>query len=305
MPRVGHGPGVTVRRPSCWGYDSMSVRLLRKPMPTTAFVLGGGGNLGAVQIGMLQALFEAGITPDVVIGCSVGALNAAGVAGDPSLQGVHRMRETWLALTGDELFPSGRMAGLWMLGRRGHAIQPNSGLRDLIDRALPFRRLEDASIPVHVNATSLVTGRGRWFTEGPVEEAILASAALPAVFPPVFIDGEPYIDGGVVDNVPISRAAYLGVKRVYVLHVGNFARPRGLPKRPIDVLLQSFSIARNHRFLAETDEPPEGMELVVLPGVDPGRIRRNDFSRTRDLIARAYAASSEFLAGRAAVAAGS
>ena len=136
-------------------------------------------------------------------------------------------------------------------------------------------------MPVHVNATSLATGRGHWFTSGPAVEAILASAALPAVFPPVFIDGEAFIDGGVVDNVPISRAVALGVQRVYVLHVGNFTRPRPLPRRPIDVLLQSFSIARNHRFLAETDDPPAEVELVVLPGVDPGRIRRNDFSRSR------------------------
>ena len=283
----------------------MSVRWLRKPTPGTAFVLGGGGNLGAVQVGMLQALFEAGITPDVVIGCSVGALNAAGVAADPTLAGVRRMRETWLNLDGDELWPAGRLSGLWMLGRKGHAIQPNTGLRQLIERALPYRRLEDAAVPVHVNATSLATGRGHWFTSGPAVEAILASAALPAVFPPVFIDGEAFIDGGVVDNVPISRAVALGVQRVYVLHVGNFTRPRPLPRRPIDVLLQSFSIARNHRFLAETDDPPAEVELVVLPGVDPGRIRRNDFSRSRDLMDRAYAAAREFLAGPGTAAAGS
>lgn len=278
----------------------MSVRLLRKPTPGTAFVLGGGGNLGAVQVGMLQALFEAAIVPDVVIGCSVGALNAAGLAADPSAAGVRRMRETWLGLTGDELFPAGRISGLWMLGRKGQAIQANTGLRHLIERTLPYKRLEDAAIPVHVNATSLHTGRGHWFTSGPAADAILASAALPAVFPPVVVEGETYIDGGVVDNVPISRALALGARRVFVLHVGNFGRPRSVPKRPIDVLLQSFSIARNHRFLAETDDPPPDVELVVLPGVDPGRIRRNDFSRSRDLMERAYAAAREFLAGRGA-----
>jgi NTE family protein len=240
-----------------------------------------------------------------VIGCSVGALNAAGVAADPTLAGVRRMRETWLNLDGDELFPAGRLSGLWMLGRKGHAIQSNTGLRQLIERALPYRRLEDAVVPVHVNATSLATGRGRWFTSGPAVEAILASAALPAVFPPVFVDGEAFIDGGVVDNVPISRAVALGAQRVYVLHVGNFSRPRQLPRRPIDVLLQSFSIARNHRFLAETDDPPANVELVVLPGVDPGRIRRNDFSRSRDLMDRAYAATREFLAGQGTAVAGS
>src|SRR3954454_22220112 len=274
----------------------MSVRLLRKPTPGTAFVLGGGGNLGAVQVGMLQALLESGIVPEVVIGCSVGALNAAGLAADPSLSGVRKMRETWLNLNGDELWPAGRISGLWMLGRKGQAIQPNSGLRGLIERTLPYRRLEDAVLPVHVNATSLETGRGHWFTSGPAVDAILASAALPAVFPPVMVDGEAYIDGGVVDNVPISRALALGARRVFVLHVGNFSRPRQLPRRPIDVLLQSFSIARNHRFLAETDAPPPEVELVVLPGVDPGRIRRNDFSRSRQLMDGAYAATRDFLA---------
>ena len=280
----------------------MSVRLLRKPTPGTAFVLGGGGNLGAVQVGMLQALFEQGVVPEVVIGCSVGALNAAGLAADPTLAGVRKMREVWLNLNGDELWPAGRISGLWMLGRKGQAIQPSTGLRHLIERTLPYRRLEDAVLPVHVNATSLSTGRGHWFTSGSAVEAILASAALPAVFPPVVVDGEAYIDGGVVDNVPISRALALGARRIFVLHVGNFARPRQLPRRPIDVLLQSFSIARNHRFLAETDDPPDDVDLVVLPGVDPGRIKRNDFSRSRDLMERAYAAASEFLGGGVAVA---
>ena len=281
----------------------MSVRLLRKPTPGTAFVLGGGGNLGAVQVGMLQALFEAGVVPEVLIGCSVGALNAAGVAADPTLAGVRWLRETWLNLDADQLWPAGRVSGLWMLGRKGQAIQPNAGLRQVIERTLPYKRLEDAVIPVHVNATSLETGRGHWFTTGSVVEAILASAALPAVFPPVVVDGEAYIDGGVVDNVPISRALALGASRIFVLHVGNFARPRQLPRRPIDVLLQSFSIARNHRFLAETDDPPPDVELVVLPAVDPGRIRRNDFSRSGELIQRAYTAAREFLAGSDAAAA--
>src|SRR5947209_19505132 len=276
----------------------MSVRRLRKPTPGVAFVLGGGGNLGAVQVGMLQALFECSIVPEVVIGCSVGALNAAGVAADPTLSGVRKMREIWLNLNGDELWPAGRISGLWMLGRKGQAIQPNSGLRALIERTLPFKRLEDAVLPVHVNATSLETGRGHWFTNGPAVEAILASAALPAVFPPVVVDGEAYIDGGGVDNVPISRAVALGARRIFVLHVGNCDRQRQLPRRPIDVLLQSFSIARNHRFLAETDDPPQDVELVVLPGVDPGRMRRNDFSRSRDLMERAYVSSREFLGGR-------
>src|SRR6476646_10090373 len=113
MVRTDHGLRGPARRPCAGGCDSMSVRLFPKPAPRTAFVLGGGGNLGAVQVGMLQALFEAGITPDVVIGCSVGALNAAGVGADPTLDGVGRMRETWVSLDSEDLWPAGRISGLW------------------------------------------------------------------------------------------------------------------------------------------------------------------------------------------------
>jgi len=282
----------------------MSVRLLRRPTPVTAFVLGGGGNLGAVQVGMLRALVEHGITPDLLVGCSVGALNAAGLAAEPTLGGVERMWDVWAHLDGDELWPAGRISGLWQLGRKGHAIQPNTGLRKLVERAIPYRTFEEARVPVQVVATSLTYGRARWFSSGPIADPVLASAALPAVFPPVIIEGEPYIDGGVVDNVPISRAIALGAARVYVLHVGNFERPRQLPRRPIDVLLAAFSIARNHRFLAESDTPPEGVELIVLPAVDPGRLRRNDFRRSEDLMARSHAATARFLDGHQRAAAG-
>ena len=283
----------------------MSVRLLRRPAPVTAFVLGGGGNLGAVQVGMLRALLEHGIAPDLLVGCSVGALNAAGLAGDPTLDGVERMWDVWAHLDGDELWPAGRISGLWQLGRKGHSIQPNTGLRNLIERTIPYRTFEEAHVPVQVVATSLTYGRARWFSSGSVADPVLASAALPAVFPPVIIDNEPYIDGGVVDNVPIARAIALGAARVYVLHVGNFERPRQLPRRPIDVLLAAFSIARNHRFLAETDAPPTGVDLVVLPAIDPGRLRRNDFHHSVDLMARSHAATGRFLTVRERAAAGS
>jgi NTE family protein len=142
----------------------------------------------------------------------------------------------------------------------------------------------------------LDTGRERWFGSGPIVEPVLASAALPAVLPPVEIDGELFIDGAVVDNVPISRALHHGCERIYVMHVGNFTRPRPRPQRPIDVLLQSFSIARNYRFLAEANgAAPEGVEIHTLPGIDPGHIKRNDFSRTRELIERAAHAAGAFL----------
>jgi NTE family protein len=260
----------------------------------TAFVLGGGGNLGAIQVGMLGAAIESGIRPDLLIGCSVGALHAAVLAGDPSLQGVAQLDRVWRGLDVAALFPSGRSV-LGLLTNRGLALRPDTALRALVVSAVRFQRFEQAAVPLHVVATSLRTGRERWFDTGPVMEPILASAALPAVFPPVEIDGELLVDGGVVDNVPVSRAIALGATRVVVFHVGNFDRARPRPKRPIDVLLQSFSIARSYRFLTEIASPHEGIEMLVLPGFDPGPLRRNDFSRSSELIDKAWASGLAYL----------
>jgi NTE family protein len=261
----------------------------------TAIVLGGGGNLGATQVGMLRALLERGVSPTVLVGCSVGALNAAGLAADPTLAGVDRLEEIWRNLDGEAIVAPGRLSALWLLTRKYRALQANDGLRRLLESSLPFRRFEEARIPLHVVATSMRTGGERWFSRGPVVEPILASAALPAVFPPVEINGELLIDGAVVNNVPISKALEVGAKRIYVLHVGNFERPRRAPRRPLDALLQSFSIARNFRFQQETEQPPSGTELIVLPGVDPGTVKYNDFGRSRELIDRAYRTTAAWL----------
>jgi NTE family protein len=248
-----------------------------------------------IQVGMLRAVVERGIVPDVVVGCSVGAVNAAALAADPTLTGIERMRDVWLSIKDDVICPGGRLTGIKLLTHRGHSIQPNDGLRRLLETHLDYRLFEEFPVPFQVVATSLATGRERWFSSGPVVEPILASAALPAVFPPVEIDGEQLIDGGVVDNVPVGRAAVLGARRIVVFHVGNFERARPAPRKPIDVLVQSFSIARNHRFLRDVHEPPDGAELIVLPGVDPGKLRYDDFRHSRRLIEQGYAHTAHWL----------
>jgi NTE family protein len=265
------------------------------PQPRTAFVLGGGGPLGAVQVGMLQAVLARGLQPDMLLGCSVGAINAVCLAGAPTPAGGERLAEIWRGLEADSIIASGHLSRLWLLARKGLALQSNDGLRALIESSIDYGTFEEAAVELHVVATSMRTGRERWFSSGEVVEPVLASAALPAIFPPVEIDGELFIDGAVVDNVPISRAVALGATRVVVFHVGNFERPRPLPRRPLDVLLQSFSIARNYRFLAEVEHPPPGVELITLPSIDPGPTRYNDFARSHQLIERARAAAAAFL----------
>lgn len=264
--------------------------------PRTVFVLGGGGNLGALQVGMLQAVLERGIVPDEIVGCSAGALNAAMLAADPTADGLDRLRSLWMHNQQDIVAPFSKFDGVRLLTHRGNALQSNAGLRRLLETTLPHRRFEDFPVPFHVVATSLVTNSERWFSAGDVIEPILASAALPAIFPPIEIDGDVLIDGGVLNNVPVSKAHQLEPDRIYVFHVGNFSRPRPAPKKPIDVLLQAFSITRSYRFETETAQPPApGVEVMVLPSVDPGKLKYNDFSRSAELIERGRAATSTYL----------
>ncbi|HZN14458.1 MAG TPA: patatin-like phospholipase family protein [Acidimicrobiales bacterium] len=266
-------------------------------MPETVFVLGGGANLGATQVGMLRALLEHGITPDAVVGCSVGAINGAVLAAQPTMAAVKQLEVVWSSLSSHTICPAGKFNAVRMLAKRYPTLESNDGLRHLLERHLPFRNFEETEIPLHVVATALNTGAEHWFHTGPVLRALLASSAIPAVFPPVMIDGQPYVDGAVVNNVPISRALALGARRVVVLHVGNFSRPRRAPKRPIEALIQSFSIARNHRFAIDTGSVPEGVELLVLPAVDPGSsLGYHDFSRAHMLIEKAYRLTADFLA---------
>jgi NTE family protein len=266
--------------------------------PRTAFVLGGGGNLGAVQVGMLRAVLEHGIAPDVVVGCSVGAINGAALAVDPTIEAIDRMATMWQSLDTDALFPPGRLSQLRLVSRRSTGLVSNAALRTVVEAGIDARRFEDTKVPLHVVATSLRSGREVWFSRGPLIEPVLASAALPAVLPPVAIGDEWLIDGGVVDNVPIGRAIDMGTTRIVVFHVGNFDKPRPLPKRPLDVLLQAFSIARNHRFVRDLDVVPPDVELIVLPGVDPGNLRYNDFRRSAELIERGYESSAMALRDR-------
>lgn len=277
--------------------ENVAIQRLRpKRPPRTVFVLGGGGNLGAIQVGMLQAALDRGIVPDEIVGCSIGAINGAAIAAEPSTDGVERLKRLWVASTHSIVAPVNKLDGVRLLTNRGPSLQSNAALRGLLETQLAARRFEDLPVPMHVVATSLTHQAERWFSKGDLIEPLLASAALPAIFPPVVIDGDVLVDGGVLDNVPISRAYELAPSRVVVFHVGNFDRPRPAPKRPVDVLLQAFSLSRSYRFSHEVKrEPPEGVELVVLPSINPGRIRYNDFTKSPELIERGRAATAAFL----------
>lgn len=266
--------------------------------PKVAFVLSGGGNQGVAQVGQLRALVEAGIRPDVVVGCSVGALNGAALAYAPNLTGVARLANVWCSLTGNEVFPGSKLSRAWNVVRRGTHLFTSDGLQLVIREATPARSFADLTIPLRVIAADLDSGEEVVFARGPLEPALLASAALPGVFPIVAHDRRRLVDGGIIDSVPLWHSFCGPVDVVYVLNVSAGAASREF-RSPLDVVMASFAHSRNLRFEIEKRFVPDGVQILELPRPDD---RRDlfDFSGGEAIIDEAYELSRDYLTGLAA-----
>jgi NTE family protein len=264
----------------------------------TAFVLGGGGILGATQVGMLRALVEAGVRPDVVLGTSVGAVNGALVAADPSPTAIRTLTDVWTSMSRSEVFSGGLVTRARTLAQHGTLLHTSAPLRRLLATTLP-ERFEDLVIPFQCVAASVERATAHWFTTGGLVDAVLASCAVPGLLPPVRIGDEHFLDGGLVHSIPVGRALALGARDVYVLHVGRVERPLSVPRRPWEVGLVAFEIARRHRYVEEMAAVPEGTRVVVLrSGAEDTplvSLRYRDTSRVTDRIERAYRASRQVL----------
>lgn len=232
----------------------------------TAFVLAGGGTRGAVQVGMLAELVQREIRPDRVYGASVGAVNAAAYAAEPTTDAMKRLEDIWVNLRPDDVFPKNRVHGPWMFFQQRESVYSNSGLRRVLELGLSIDRIEETTVPLEVVATSLLDGSERWLSSGPIVESVLASAAIPGIFPTVSIDGEPMIDGGVVNNVPISRAIAQGATRIYVLLCGPAHHTPQQGRRPIESVISAFFTSVHSRFARELDSLPCEVELIVFNG---------------------------------------
>jgi NTE family protein len=270
---------------------------------TTAFVLGGGGVLGAVEVGMLRALLERGIRPDLVLGTSVGALNGAMVARDPSPAVIGKLTELWQSASqpqsqqvyGDSPLRTVRRAvstgtHLWSAKPLKQALQDEFG--DLTFEDLPVR--------FQVCAASIERAAEHWFDSGPLVDAVVASAAVPGLLPPAKVGDEHFLDGGIVNSIPLGRAVRLGADRVFVLQVGRIDRPLAVPRRPWEVARVSFEIARRHRFIRELEELPEDVTAYVLPargtsGRDDSLLGGRDFTGVQARIDETYEASVAYL----------
>jgi NTE family protein len=260
-----------------------------------AFVLSGGASLGAVQVGMLQALAERNIVPDRVFGASAGALNAAWVAGDPTLSDLDDLAEIWRSLRTRDIFPLRPLTGfLGFVGRRNSLVSAG-GLRSLITRYVRFELIEDAPIPLCVVATEVTSGKEVAFSRGNAVDAILASAALPGIYPPVTIDGRLLIDGGVVNNTPISNAIAAGATRIYVLPTSYACTLERPPRSALAVTLQALSLLVQQRLIEDVKELQGAVDLRVIPPLCPLAISPADFSHARELIAMSREGAARWL----------
>jgi NTE family protein len=264
----------------------------------TAFVLGGGGILGAAEVGMLRSLLERELTPDLVIGSSVGALNGAFIAAEPTLAGVEALAQMWTSISDRGVLTGSMVGRLSTLARRGTYLHSNEGLRHLIENRLGPVRFEDLAVRFECIAACIERASARWFTSGPVTRAVLASCAVPGLLPAVEVEGEHFFDGGLVSSVPVGRAITLGARRIFVLHVGRIERPLTAPSTPWQVGLVAFEIARRHQFEEDMSTIPAGIEVHVLPtgaDVPPISVRYRRAAGIPGRIETAHRAASMYL----------
>ncbi|WP_228760728.1 patatin-like phospholipase family protein [Lysobacter niastensis] len=254
----------------------------------TAFVLAGGGSLGAVEVGMLQALLKAGEQPSFLVGTSAGAINAAYFADRPTGEGADGLEQVWCALRRSDVMPiSLRSIVVGMFGRRDHLVDSH-GLRRLLERHISYQQLENASLPIHIVASELATGQEVLLSSGPAVDAVLASSAIPGVFPPVHIGTHVLVDGAIANNAPISVAVALGATRVIVLPAGYSCALHEVPSGAIPRAMHAISLLIARQLVADAQRWLDSeIELRIVPSLCPVTTSSYDYSMAKELISRA------------------
>ena len=241
---------------------------------------------------MLIALEDAGIRPDLIVGTSVGAINGAWIAGGRSAADLAQL---WRTLRRGDVYPVNLLQGLLgFVGRSDHLVS-DGPLRRLMNAHLTFERMEDAAIPFHVVATDVLTGRDLRLGTGSAVDAVLASAAIPGVFPPVTIDGVELMDGGIANNTPISHAVALGADEVWVLSTGHACGLSKPPHTALSMMLHAFMVAIEERLNLDILAYAETIDLKVVPPLCPVNVLPTDFSQSSALIDAARAQTVEWM----------
>lgn len=261
----------------------------------TAFVFAGGSSLGAVQVGMLKALVGQDIVPDFVVGSSAGAINAAYFAYAPSRDGVAEMDNLWCRLKREDIFHLTPLSSLWsLLSRRGHMVPPQ-GLQEALAPHFSDRAIDGGRIPCCIVTTDMLSGCEYRIRSGPVMPALLASAAIPGVFPPVKLHNRYLIDGGVTNHTPISAAIDMGAKTIYVLPTGYSCGLSAPPRTALGTALHALNLLITQQLVDSIRFNHTACDLQVVPPPCPQPVSSYDFSRARELIDSAERATLRWL----------
>ncbi|MEJ8811497.1 patatin-like phospholipase family protein [Variovorax ureilyticus] len=263
----------------------------------TAFVFAGGGSLGAVEVGMLRELVRAGVRPDFVVGASAGAINAAYFAGAPHAEGVAALQALWCNIRRRDVMPFSFTSFLRILLRRQEHLVHNGALRSLLQRSLDYHAIEDSFLPLHVVASERVTGHEVVLSRGPVVEAVLASSAIPGVFPPISIEGRELVDGGVCSNTPIAAAVRLGATDIVVLPAGFACAVRTPPRGWIGHTLHALSLVVARQLVQDIEHFASRVRICVVPALCPLEISSYDYDHCAALIERAADTTRSWLHG--------
>jgi NTE family protein len=259
----------------------------------TAFVFSGGGSLGAIQVGMLRVLLSYGLKPDFVVGASVGAINASYFASAPDAECVARLGQIWSGLRRADIFPFTLTSAFGLIRRRGHIVDPGK-LRRVVETNLPCSRIEDAKIPLHIMATTQ-EGIGMRLSSGSAVDAILASTAIPGVFPAVDINGEALMDGAVAANTPVRLAADLGASRIIILPTGYACALKEPPRGAIARALHAITLMIAWQLIYELERMPEDIQVHLVPTLCPLAVSPFDFSKSKELIERAAQSTQKWI----------
>src|ERR1700738_1763621 len=261
----------------------------------TALVFAGGGSFGAIQVGMMHSLAKHGITADMVVGSSVGAINGAYYAGNPTLKGVLQLERIWRGLQRNDVFPITWRTLLGFLWRRDFLIS-HDGIRKLIDDHIPYRNLEEAKLPVHIVATDIITGDSVVLSEGSTAEAIVASTAIPGAFAPIHHKDYYLADGAISSNTPIRVAVKKGAKRLIILPTGHACATQAPPVGAVANALHALTLLISRQLVSELEGLGPDIEYFVVPPLCPLVGAPYDFSRTSDHIERAIRSTDAWLA---------
>ena len=263
---------------------------------TTAFVLSGGGSLGAVQVGMLQALAERGVQPDLLVGTSCGALNAAWIAGHGfSSDSLDELATVWTNLRRSDIFPVDIRQVLRGVMGFSTAVATNRKLRHVIETHAGIHDLVQARVPAHFVAAELLSGRDVLISSGDLVTGALASSAVPGVLPPVEHAGDHLIDGALAHHTGVAQAIDLGASVIYVIPSGSACALPRAPRSAVGVALHSLTLLIEQRLINEVASLQTQASIRLLPPLCPLDVSAADFSHAEELIARARQTSLRWI----------